>query len=326
MTPIETKIEPAEVVCAGVIVADHLSTPITHVPVAGELVMADELILNIGGCACNVAMALARQGIRSSVCGRVGDDTFGRYIAETLLSAGIDSRALAIDPKRATSQSLIINVKGQDRRFIHTFGANRGLSAADIAASLTPSTRVLYIGGYLILPGLEADALADVLRDARSRGIFTMLDVATPGPGDYVPLLRPVLRHTDVFLPNTDESTLILGEADPVRQAQAFRDLGAKRVVITRGDQGVIALSDELRASLKTFPINFVDGSGGGDAFDAGYISGFLQGRDERGCLTLASAIGASCVRAVGTTAGVFTCDEAEAFIASNHLPIELLP
>ena len=78
------------VVCAGVIVADHLCTPISHVPAAGELVKADELILNIGGCASNAAVVLARLGVRSTVCGRVGDDTFGRYVAETLASHGVD--------------------------------------------------------------------------------------------------------------------------------------------------------------------------------------------------------------------------------------------
>ncbi len=72
--------EPSEipVVCAGVIVADHLCTPISHLPAPGELVKADELILNIGGCASNAAVALSKLGIRSTVCGRVGDDAFGR--------------------------------------------------------------------------------------------------------------------------------------------------------------------------------------------------------------------------------------------------------
>ena len=62
-------------------------------------------------------------------------------------------------------------------------------------------------------------------------------------------------------------------------------------------------------------PISFVDGSGGGDAFNAGYIVGLLEGRSELDCLKLASAVGASCVRSVGTTAGVFTRAEAEDFV-----------
>ena len=86
------------VLCAGVVVADHLCTPISHFPAAGELVKADELILNIGGCASNAAVVLAKLGMRAKVCGRVGDDAFGRYIAETFDAYGVDTRGLRVDP------------------------------------------------------------------------------------------------------------------------------------------------------------------------------------------------------------------------------------
>jgi sugar/nucleoside kinase (ribokinase family) len=283
------------------------------------------LLLNIGGCASNAAVDLSRLGVHSAVCGKVGDDVFGRFVRETLESHGVDVRPLGTDPARATSQTLIVNVKGEDRRFIHSFGANRGLTALDLDGALEPPPRVLYVGGYLILPGLEADALAERFARVRKAGTLTMLDVATPGPGDYLRHLWPLLPHTDVFLPNTDEAALILGERDPLRQALAFHDLGARRVVITRGEHGAVVVSDTLRARLGAFPMTFVDGSGGGDAFDAGYITGHLDGRDELGCLTFASAIGASCVRAVGTTAGVFTRAEAEQFLKEHSLAVEPL-
>jgi sugar/nucleoside kinase (ribokinase family) len=321
-----TMTHPSEppVVCAGVIVADHLCTPISHVPAAGELVKADELVLNIGGCASNASVALSKLGIRSAVCGRVGDDAFGRYVAETLASHGVDSRRLGIDASRATSQSLIINVKGQDRRFIHSFGANEGFTAEDLDAALATNPKVVYVGGFLILPGLDPDALAGRFARARAAGTMTVLDVVTPAqPADYLRLLRPVLPFVDVFLPNTDEATLILGEADPVRQALAFHELGAKRVVVTRGEHGSIVVSDSLRARLGAYPIKYVDGTGGGDSFDAGYIAGLIEGLPELECLKLASALGASCVRAVGTTAGIFNREEARQFIQSHELTLE---
>ena len=311
------------VLCAGVIVADHLCTPISHLPAAGELVKADELILNVGGCASNASVALSKLGVRATVCGRVGDDAFGRYVAESLASHGVDSTHLEIDPTRATSQSLIINVRGQDRRFIHSFGANQGFRAEDLDPALETRPRVLYLGGFLILPGLDPEALARRFARARAFGATTVLDVAIPGPGDYLPMLRPILPHTDVFLPNSDEGTLILGESDPTRQALAFRDLGAKRVIVTRGDHGSVAVSDSLRVRLGTYPIPYVDATGGGDAFDAGYIAGLIEGLAELDCLKLASAVGASCVRAVGTTAGIFSRDEARDFIDAHELAVE---
>src|SRR4029079_5388827 len=96
----------------------------------------------------------------SSISGGLGNDAFGRFVAETLAGQGVDIRGLVTDPSRATSQTLIINVRGQDRRFIHSFGANEGLSAADLDVVLDPPPRILYVGGYLILPALEPEALA----------------------------------------------------------------------------------------------------------------------------------------------------------------------
>ena len=310
------------VVCAGVLVADHLCTPIDHVPAAGELVAVDDLILNIGGCASNAAMSLAKLGITPAICGKVGEDVFGRFVSRTLEDAGVDVDGLAIDPFLPTSQTLIINVKGQDRRFIHSFGANKGLTAEDFDPLLDRNPKIVYVGGFLILPGLDPKALAERFRRVRRQGGMTVLDVATPGPADYLKDLIPVLPETDVFLPNTDEAALILGETDPVRQAEAFHKLGAKRVVVTCGSAGSVVVSDRIKARVGIYPVAFVDATGGGDAFDAGYVAALLDGLDELACLKLASAVGASCVRAVGTTAGLFSRSESDAFIENHELAI----
>jgi sugar/nucleoside kinase (ribokinase family) len=314
------------VVCAGLVVADHLCPPLDHLPRAGELVTVDELVLNIGGGAANTAADLARLGKKARVCARVGDDIFGRFAIEALQAQQVDTSAVTTDASLPTSQTLIVNVRGQDRRFIHCVGANAGFTAADLDGVLeaTPP-QVLHIGYFLILPQLEAAALAERFARARERGTITLLDVATPGPGAYRDRLEVVLPHTDIFVPNADEAELILGESDPIRQARAFRDMGAQRVVITCGQLGAISISESLFVKIGTYPVPLVDGSGGGDAFNAGYIAGLLEGRSELDCLKLASAVGASCVRSVGTTAGVFTRAEAEDFIARHALSVEAL-
>jgi sugar/nucleoside kinase (ribokinase family) len=313
------------VVCAGLVVADHLCPPIDHLPKAGELVTVDELVLNIGGGAANTAVDLARLGVTAAVRARIGNDIFGRFATETLRAHQVETSSLMIDERLPTSQTLVVNVRGEDRRFIHCVGANAGFVAADLDAVLENAPRVLHIGYFLILPRLNASELAARFARARAAGTVTLLDVATPGPGHYLEPLKVVLPHTDVFVPNTDEAALILGERDPVRQALAFHAMGARRVVITCGEAGVVSVSHSLRVKLGTYPISFVDGSGGGDAFNAGYIVGLLEGRPELDCLKLASAVGASCVRAVGTTAGVFTCAQAEEFVASHRLAIETI-
>src|SRR5437870_11868977 len=130
--------DKADVLCAGIIVADHVCTPIDHLPAAGELVMADHLLLTIGGCAANAAVDLSKMGVRAAVVGRVGDDIFGRVVTDLLRAQGVDISAVALSHGLDTSQTLIVNVAGQDRRFIHTFGANAEFSASDIAPERVP--------------------------------------------------------------------------------------------------------------------------------------------------------------------------------------------
>lgn len=315
----------AEVVCAGVIVADHVCAPIPRLPNPGELILTEDMLLTIGGCAANVAVDLAKMRVPSIVVGRVGDDPFGTVIQRMLEQYGVDTRGLRISARRATSQTMIINVAGQDRRFIHIFGANADFCAEDLRTFYSPQTKVLYLGGYLLMPGLDDDALAEIFRAAQAAGTRVVLDVVVPGPGDYLSRLRKVLPFVDVFLPNQDEAEVILGVRDPVVQAEKFRQLGARTVVITMGGDGAVLVSDRERYRAGVFPVPFVDGSGGGDAFDAGYIYGLLRGYDTLGCLKVASALGASCVRAVGTTPGVFSEEECLEFLRRQELPVEPL-
>lgn len=310
------------VLSAGIIVADHVCTPISHLPAAGELVMADQLLLTIGGCAANAAVDLAKMGVSAAVVGRVGDDAFGRIVTEMLGSHGLDTSTLQKTVGAATSQTLIVNVAGEDRRFIHSFGANALFRATDIPLERLRQCRVLYLGGYLLMPNMTHEELIPVFKAAREAGVKTVLDVAIPRPGDYLPRLEPLLPHVDVFLPNNHEGQIITGETDPLRQAETFRRLGARTVVITCGAQGAIHVDDQKRLHAGVYSVPFIDGSGGGDAFDAGYICGMLDGLEVKGRLRLASALGASCVRAIGTTPGVFTRAECETFLKTQQLPI----
>lgn len=312
-----------DVLCAGIIVADHVSSPISHLPAAGELVLADQLLLTIGGCAANVAVDLVKLGVSAAVVGRVGGDVFGRVVADMLRERQVDVSALQVSPGLDTSQTLIVNVAGEDRRFIHTFGANGAFRAADISLERVAQCRVLYLGGYLLMAGVLQDELIPVFAAARRTGVKTVLDVVTPGRAEYLPRLEKILPHVDVFLPNDHEAELILGEKDSLRQAERFHDLGAKTVIITMGDRGSVLVGDGMRLRAESYRVPFVDGTGGGDAFAAGYIDGLLRGLDAEGCLRIGSAVGASCVRAIGTTTGVFTRPELEAFLHENPLRIE---
>ncbi len=312
-----------ECLSVGILVADHLCDPIDRVPGPGELALCPRLPLAIGGCASNVATDLARLGVRVGVIGCVGRDAFGRFIIDTLAASRVDVTGIRQLPDAETSGTLIINVRGEDRRFIHAVGANARLQVADIPIERVREAKVLYVGGYLLMPALEGEPLAELFRQARAVGVTTVLDIVLPGPGDHWPKLASVLAETDAFLPNRDEAAVLTGLDDPVEQAEHFATAGARAVVITCGGEGSVIVAGGKRLRAAAHAVEYLGGTGAGDAFDAGFIAGLLAGADLADCVRWGSAIGASCVRSISATEGVFTRAEAEDFLRENPLAIQ---
>jgi len=224
----------------------------------------------------------------------------------------------------ATSTSMILNVRGDDRRFIHAPGANARLEGNGISADLLNQTRAVYVGGYGLSDCPTPEKIATLFRAARELGVKTILDVVVPQGKDCWPFLKPVLPWTDVFVPNEDEARAITGKSELVEQARAFRDAGAETVAITRGQLGCVVASSTGNFHTPAFVSELVDSTGAGDAFAAGYIHALLEGRDVRECVRAGSALGASCVRATGATTGVFDASELAEFLASH--PLEMSP
>ena len=98
---------------------------------------------------------------------------------------------------------------------------------------------------------------------------------------------------------------------------------GVGTVVITRGPDGSIAARDRERWRAGAYDVASIDPSGSGDAFDAGIIAGILRGWDMARTLRFAAALGASATTAIGTTDGVFTPEQAEAFLGKHPLNVE---
>lgn len=312
-----------ECLCAGILFADYVCVPVPRMPEPGELVPTEGIQLALGGCASNAGLDLAKLGVKVGVSGCVGEDAFGQFIIDTLRAGCVDTTGVHRMAGAGTASTMVINVKGQDRRFISTPGANTRFNVSHIPPAWTRQSKVFYVGGYLMMPGLETDEFVEMFRKCRAAGVTTVLDVVLFGGEHYWATLKKILPETDVFLPNDDEAALITGTKDPMEQAQRFRDAGAKTVVITQGRHGSLLVTDGMRLRSGTYPVEFVGGAGSGDAFDAGYIMGLLQGEDPAGCLRWGSALGASCVRAIGATEGVFTRPEAEAFMRQHELRIE---
>ena len=209
-----------------------------------------------------------------------------------------------------------------DRRFIHHIGANRWFGERHFPRAAIRQAKVLYVGGFFLM-GLTGAALADVFREAQAAGVKTVLDVVTPaGQADHLAELAPVLPFTDAFLPNVDEGHAITGKRDPMDQTEVFRQAGAKTVAITAGSDGCYVAADRERLRAGVYPTTFVDATGGGDAFDAGFIFGMLRELPLRDCIRWGSALGARCVPN-RRHRGRFRSSPAEEFMHRHELKIE---
>jgi sugar/nucleoside kinase (ribokinase family) len=314
----------ADVGCSGILVADTFCGPMKALPREGELLAVDSMPSRAGGCAANVAIDLARQGIAVEVNGCLGRDSSAGVIVQELESARVGCGRLVVSPDHPTSKTVILLVEGHDRRYIHTFGANAVFKAAHIPHDWLSGLKVFYLGGLFLMPAFKTDAFLKVLRFCRAHGVKTVVDVVIPKQAKNCRRdLAPLLPFIDVFLPNDDEAAVLTGRKRLEDQARALLDGGAGTVIVTRGRHGFLAARGKEAWRAGIYPMKVVDPSGSGDAFNSGVMTGMVRGWDLSATLRYAAAVGASAVRAVGTTTGVFSAKEAKAFVAAHTLKLE---
>ena len=303
--------EKIEVVCLGILVVDILCSPIDKVPEPGELISTDEISLSGGGHAHNTAVSLARLGLKAGALGKVGHDHFGDFLKEDLRKEGVDISKIAVSHKLGTSKTMIILTHSEDRRFIHTLGANADFNIDDIDFDYLSQGKVLYVGGYGVLPELDEDSLTKLLKFAKLHGLITVLDVVIPHTEvRWINKCKRALEFTDFFLPNSDEARLITGRVEPQEQAkEMLRHNYEMTVVITMGKEGSFVRTKDKMARASTYEVEVVDPSGGGDAFSGGLIFGLLSGMSMQETIEFATA--SSCLKhTIHGDAGLMSLNE----------------
>jgi len=308
--------------CAGIVVADLVCEPVEAMPPAGGLALTPGVKLTIGGCAANAGVDMATLGLRVRLSGCVGDDLFGRAMHDMLSRSAIDCGGLTVCPNVSTSTTCVVNVRGEDRRFIHCIGSNALYDGTQITDDDLQSARVLYLGGYCLLPGLTPQRVSMLFQRAKQSGVLTLLNVVLPQEGEFRDWIAPLMPLTDLFVLNNDEAARIVGTRDCREQAATFRRGGCGTVVITRGGEGSLCVSAEGAWEAGVHAVKAVDATGTGDAFVAGYVYGTLQGCNAPTCLRYGSAMGANCVQSVGATTGALTAVQLEEFVERHPLPI----
>ncbi len=310
-----------DVICVGLIVADHVCAPIRKFPAPGGLITTPSLELTIGGCAANVSTDLAKLGLNVSLVGCVGSDPFGQYVRQALEENGVCCNHVQVSENSQTSATMVVNIQNEDRRFIHAVGANTELAGKEVSDELLQQSKIVYVGGFGLNPELSGENVRDMFSRAQNLQVTTVLDVVLDDVEECAQMLKVALPQTDIFLPNQDEARLLTGETDPAKQAEIFLNQGARTVVITSGPDGAILRNqDSAYIHLPAYEVEQVDGTGGGDAFVSGFLYGVLKGAEPQNSLMYGSAMGASCVQHPGATTGVFRAEELEEFVKENPL------
>lgn len=306
--------------CAGMLVEDTFCGPFDAVPPEGQLLALDAMPVRAGGCAANVAIDLAKQGLDVEAVGCLGRDSSANVLLSCLQEHGVGCKQVSLVEDFPTSKTVILLVKGEDRRYLHVFGANQAFTIGHISQDWIKTLKVFYLGGLCALPAVTMSELRDLLLFCREHGVLTVVDVVVSQSWNDAEELKQILPYIDYFLPNHDEARQITGESDALRQLHALLAVGGECVVVTQGNGGVMAAKGDKYWGCGAFPANCIDPSGSGDAFSAGIITGLVHEWDMPQILRYASALGASATQTVGTTEGVFGVVEAEAFVAKNQV------
>jgi 2-dehydro-3-deoxygluconokinase len=301
-----------EVVTAG-------ETMILGVPsLPGRLRHATTLELKIGGAESNVAIALSRLGVSAGWVGYLSADEPGRIVLDRIRGEGVDTSRVRRLEDAPTGLYLREKVGTEVRVYYY----RRGSAASKMApTAFDPDylrgARFLHLTG--ITPALSAGCRAFVvwaIQQARSNGLRVSFDVNYRSKlwsaGEAKEFIKEILPLIDLLFLGDQEARALWGRDD----AEFVRELSdGREVVLKRGKQGSLALVDDRTLEQPAFPVVEVDPIGAGDAFDAGYLAGYLWGLAPEERLRTANAMGALSVATLGDYEGLPERGELRGFL-----------
>ncbi len=294
------------VLCAGIAVVDVIVKPVKEMPAEGKLLLVDEITLHSGGCAINTAIGLARLGVKAGVSCRVGQDGFGLFLKECLRQEKVDTTGLRMVPNEKTSATAVLVSPEGERSFLHFLGANRHYGLEDFDAFLLKSFQILHLAGILLTPAFDGEPAAFLLRKAKESGLLTSLDTAWDSTGRWFKAIKPLLPYTDFFLPSLEEARMLSGRQKPEEIATFFLEFGVQVVALKMGAAGSYYRSSSGEEGfVPILPVKVVDTTGAGDAFVAGFLTGYLLNWPLDRVLKLANAVGGLAVSKMGATTGI---------------------
>ena len=274
---------PADVIVVGDVMADVAV-------LGGELVpggdVHGEVRIRPGGAGANAAVWASAADARVQLFGRVGNDLTGRLLQAALREHDVEGR-LAVDPDARTGAMLVVR-HGPERSMVADRGANARLTPQDLPDRLVAGA--VLVSGYLFFhPSSEPVAVAAL---ARTEAGVVAVDAAS------WPLLEAY--GPERFLVATKEVTLMLANAREAETLTSWPGMDAVKALADRypmaavklGAEGAVLAVDGRVLSARVAPMDPVDPTGAGDAFDGVLVALLARGTEPETALQAACEAG----------------------------------
>jgi sugar/nucleoside kinase (ribokinase family) len=255
-----------------------------------------------GGSAGNTIAGIAALGGKTAYIGKVAADQLGEVFTHDIRAVGVTYETRPLVGGLPTARSLIF-VTPDAQRTMQTFlGATTQLGPEDINMDYITSSRVVYLEGYLWDQPRAKKAMRSAAITAQKAGVKVSLTLSDAFcvarfRDEFLDLAE---KHVDILFANESE-ILSLYQTDnfdaALQQVRAHCEIAA----LTRSEKGsVIVNGNEVHIIDAIKGVKAVDTTGAGDAYAAGFLYAYTQGRDLATCGRLGGALAAKVISHYG--------------------------
>jgi sugar/nucleoside kinase (ribokinase family) len=256
-----------------------------------------------GGSGANIASWLAVEGSEVAFIGRRGADITGRNRDMELMGYGVDAR-LVMDPERPTGTCVVLVTHKGERTMLSDPGANAALSPEDLPRDLFVSGSHLHVSGYTLINEGSREAGQTALEFARRAGMSISIDCASSAPLERTGA-EPFLEWTHgakLLFANADQAKVLTGRDDPASAAKVLT-AWFPQVAIKMNADGALWYTNNraepVRVPAETVD-RVIDGTGAGDAFAAGFLPPWLEGKPPADALASGCSLAAKAIAHLG--------------------------
>ena len=295
-----------------------LVAQVPRLPQAGETILGTGFMTVPGGKGANQAVAAARLGAPTAMVGRVGDDSLGTLLRDSLQAASVATDEVLADLGPSGVALISVDELGENQ-IVVVPGANGKVDRTDVKRlplNNAPSEPSILLMQFEI----PLEAVIAAAEQAHSRDARVIVDPA-PAQSQLPP---EFYRLVDILTPNQTEASQLTGlkvssVTTAMEAAQVLRQRGTSTVIVKLGSQGAVVASNSEVFHVPAFQVEAVDTVAAGDAFNGGLAVALWEGKSLRQAVEWASAVAALSVMKSGAQASMPLREEVETFLLSHH-------